>query len=210
MLSYTNTFTSLLKSMLIPLFFIFIIVLLELANQFLGFPTNLLGNRPRQIDGIVGILTMPFVHQGFFHVFDNSTAIFVIGTFLFYHYKKIAFKVLSLIWLMVGVGIWLFARSNTQIGASGIACGLTFFLSISSIVRRDAKLFVFTLLISPFFPDFNPGGIPGFQGISWEGYMIGAFSGVLLAFYFKSFDLVEDVEIKSSNEKPHHYWHDSV
>jgi len=198
------------QSIIVPVYFVCVIFLLELANQLLGLPTDLLGNRPRQIDGLIGIFTMPLAHGDFMHLFNNSASIIVLGGFVFHFYKKVAYKVISFIWLFSGVMVWLLARGTTHIGASGIVYGLAFFLFFSGIFRKDRKSMVIALVISFFYGSMVWGVIPGLPGISWEGHLFGAFAGVICAYYFQNIDLPVTVNTDEPDSSPYEYWKDYV
>lgn len=198
------------QSIIVPVYFVCVIFLLELANQLLGLPTNLLGNRPRQINGLIGIFTMPLAHGDFKHLFNNSASIIVLGGFVFHFYKKVALKVISFIWLFSGAMVWLLARGSNHIGASGIVYGLAFFLFFSGIFRKDRKSMVIALIVSFFYGSMVWGVIPGLQGISWEGHLFGAFAGIIGAYFYQNTDLPISQPIEEPENSPYDYWKDYV
>jgi len=198
------------QSIIVPVYFVCIIFLLELAKQLLGLPTELLGNKPRQVDGLIGIFTMPLAHGGFKHLFNNSASIIVLGGFIFHFYKKVAYKAITFIWLFSGIMVWLLARGSNHIGASGIVYGLAFFLFFSGMFRKDRKSMVIALVISFFYGSMVWGVLPGLPGISWEGHLFGAFAGIISAYYFQSIDLPVTTIADEPESSPHDYWKDFV
>jgi len=212
MLTEIKASNSLQKSMLPSVFFVVILFTLEIAERLLNVPVTLLGNRPRQIDGLTGIFTMPLAHGDFLHLFNNSGSLIVLGTFLFYFYKKVATKALLWIWLLTGVGVWLFARGSNHIGASGIVYGLAFFLFASGIMRKDTKSMVIALVVSFFYGSMIWGVLPGLKGISWEGHLFGALSGIYAAYLYKEVDLpiYNNPEMEGRGDQEHEYWRDYV
>jgi membrane associated rhomboid family serine protease len=45
--------------------------------------------------------------------------------------------VLITVWLLSGIGVWLFGRESYHIGASGLTHGVFFYLFVVSIFRRE-------------------------------------------------------------------------
>lgn len=200
------------KSMLLPIFFVCVLILIELAERLLGFPSRLLGNRPRQIEGLIGILTMPLAHGDLMHLFNNSSSLIVLGTFLMYFYKKVASKAVFIMWILSGIGVWFFARSSNHFGASGIVYGLAFFLFASGVLRKDTKSMVIAMVVSFFYGSMVWGVLPGQQGISWEGHLFGALSGILAAYLYKDVDLpvYNNPEMEGRDDQEHEYWRNYV
>lgn len=212
MYTEVNASNSLQKSMLPSIIFVSILFILEIAERLLNIPVTMLGNRPRQVDGITGIFTMPLAHGDFQHLFNNAGSLIVLSTFLFYFYKKVATKVLLRIWLLTGIGVWLFARGSNHIGASGIVYGLAFFLFASGLMRKDTKSMVIALIVSFFYGSMVWGVLPGLQGISWEGHLFGALSGIYAAYVYKEIDLPKpsNPEMEGRDDQEHEYWRDYV
>jgi len=198
------------QSITVPVYFVCIIFLLELAKQLLGLPTYNLGNKPRQIDGLIGIVTMPLAHGDFKHLFNNSASLIALGGFVFYFYKKVVYKVIGIIWLFSGVMVWLLARGTNHIGASGIVYGLAFFLFFSGVFRKDRKSMVVALVISFFYGSMVWGLLPGLKGISWEGHLFGAFAGVIAAYFYQNVDLPVQQPAEEPGSSPYDYWKDFV
>ena len=175
--------------MIFPVAFIALLWLIRLADAIWDIRMNEYGLYPMQVKGLLGIITAPLLHAGFAHLFANTIPLFVLGSFLFYFYRPLAFQVFFLTWLMTGVWVWFLARGNAaHIGASGIIYGLASFLIFSGIIRREQKLMIITLLVTflygslvwGFFPQFFPK-----EHISWESHLMGFFSGAILAVWYR-------------------------
>lgn len=152
--------------------------------------------------GLLGIITMPFLHSNLDHLVSNTFPFLFLGTMLFVFYKELAWKILFWIALLTGVWLWLGARGSFHIGASGVVYGLASFLFFSGILRNNKRLLTLTLIVAflyggliwGFFPEFFPQ-----KNISWEGHLFGFISGLLMAVYYKKEGPQEDV----------FYWDDS-
>ena len=143
------------------------------------------GNRPRELRGIKGIVTFPFLHGSLSHIWNNTASFFVLNGLLFYFYRSLAVRVWVISFLMSGTLLWMFGGGGNHIGASGMVYALASFLFLSGIVRKNILLLRITLLVV-----FLYGGmvwlmLPIKEHVSWEGRLAGAFSGAVLAFYYR-------------------------
>src|ERR1700758_3876664 len=142
---------TMLRSSLPVLVFLLLIWVIFYVNIHYKLGLNQFGLRPHTWLGLTGILTMPLLHGDLGHIASNSVPLFVLGTFLFYYYKEIAWKVFFISYISSGILVWLFARDgnlNVHIGASGLIYALAGFLFFSGILRRNIALFGVTLLIT--------------------------------------------------------------
>lgn len=148
---------------------------------------NHYGNRPRELRGLKGIFTYPFLHGGWSHIWNNTASFFVLNGLLFYFYRSLAIRVWSIMFLSSGLLLWLIGGEATNhIGASGLVFGLASFLFFSGIMRKNLLLLRITLLVA-----FLYGGMfwlmfPIKEHVSWEGHLAGAISGLALAFLYRN------------------------
>lgn len=176
-----------LLSMLIPFLLISFMWLVRTAEVISETDFHFLGIFPREVTSLPGIITSPFIHSGFRHLFNNTLPLFILGTALFYFYSQISFRVLLWIMLLTGLAVWLTGRPAWHIGASGIVYGLASFLFISGIIRRHIPLMGLSLLVAFVYGEMVWGIFPGFRiDISWESHMLGAAAGVLLAILYRA------------------------
>lgn len=176
-----------------------------------------LGVHPLHKDGLIGIFTSVLIHGSWGHILGNTIPFFIFASGLYYFYPKIANKILIGLWLTSGLYLWLFARDNWHIGASGLIYSLAFFHIVISIIQREMRLTAFSMLIIflygsmlwGFFPEFFPK-----ENISWQGHLMGAVVGVIFALFFykqaptsKQYFPAED-ENDDDEEDP--YWMDGV
>lgn len=143
------------------------------------------GLRPRSFEGLLGIFTMPFLHGGWKHIFNNSVPMLVLGWALFRFYPTIALRVLIWIWLMGGLWLWISGRPNYHIGASGIVYGLAAFLFLSGWLRREKRVAALSLLVAFLYGGLWWGILPVDPTISWEGHFWGGVAGFALALFYR-------------------------
>jgi len=173
-------------SLVIPLIFLIIIWLIKFIELFFGYNFYELGIYPRHFEGMLGILTSPLVHADFKHLISNSTSFLILATALFFFYRQLAFRIFIINYLLAGVLLWLGGREAWHIGASGIIYGLAAFLLISGLMRKDVRLLTISLIVIFLYGSMIWGLFPFDERISWDGHLMGASSGAMLAFlYFK-------------------------
>ncbi len=186
----------LISSILIPSILVAAFVLVKLAEIVFGIDLVQYGIFPRKTSGLLGILTFPFIHADWKHLFNNSTAIFVLGTMLYYFYREVASKTLLWVYLLSGVWLWIGGRANFHIGASGIVYALFGFLFVSGLLRKDLKLMALSLLVVFLYGSLVWGVFPVDETISYEGHLFGLLAGVVVAFVYR----------KQGKQRPKYSW----
>jgi membrane associated rhomboid family serine protease len=176
------------QSVLYTILAITILWCIKSAEILFGLNLSFMGLVPLQASGILGIITAPLVHGSLEHIFNNTFAILILASVLYYGYPKSWFKVLSLVWLLSGVGVWLFARQANHIGASGVTHGLFFFLFIASIFRRDKSSVAIMMIAFLLYGGMTMTIFPREEGISFEYHFFGALAGVIAALIWRDSD----------------------
>lgn len=217
-----------LGSLVIPLIIVALMWLVKIVEASFGIDLGQYGLRPHTVRGLIGILTLPFLHGSWEHLISNSVPILVLGTALYYCYPTLANRVIFIIYLASGLITWCIGDPNsTHIGASALVYGLNLFLIASGFIRGNRMLIVVSLIMVFLYGSFIWGMIPSLaipQNISWEGHLSGAIIGVLLAVFLRKEgpqkemyhweeedddnvtpeDSVTDPSTESTSEKP--YW----
>lgn len=176
------------QSIIYSFFFITFLWCIKSAEILFGWDLSFMGLVPLNTNGLLGILTAPLVHGSLQHIFNNTFAILILSSFLYYGYPKSWYKVVGLVWLLSGVGVWLFARQATHIGASGITHGLFFFLFVVSIFRRDKSSVAIMMIAFLLYGGMTMTIFPREEGISFEYHFFGALAGVIAALIWRNSD----------------------
>ena len=156
-----------------------------------------LGIYPRSLKGLPGIIVSPLIHNDFTHLLNNSLPLLLLSIALFYFYSEIAIKISSITYILTGLLVWLWGREAWHIGASGLVYGLASFLFFSGLIRRYFRLIALSLLVVFLYGEMVWGLFPGiYKNISWESHMLGFFSGILLAVWYR----------KEGPQKPVYEW----
>ncbi|GAA5188287.1 rhomboid family intramembrane serine protease [Ferrimonas gelatinilytica] len=172
------------QSLLIATAFTLVLWGIWLWEQLFGLYLGHYGVLPRHTAGLLGILTAPLIHGDAAHLAANSTGLLILGTALLYGYPRCRFKVIALIWLVSGAGVWLVGRMSFHFGASGLTHGIFFFLLVASLLRRDPRSLALMMAAFFMFGGMIYGILPRYEGISFETHLFGAVGGVLGALWF--------------------------
>lgn len=174
------------------------VVILWLIHLFQGFANTSFAEYslyPRDISGLLGIVTAPLIHGNFSHLIGNSVPLIILGFLLFTNYKEIAGKVFWLVYFSNGILLWFFAREAFHLGASGVVYGLAFFLFLSGFIRKIPRLTMISFLLIFIYGSMVWGVLPFDPSVSWEAHLYGALSGIILAFV-----------LRKEGPQPQHYW----
>ena len=178
-----------LGSLIVPLLIVAVMWVVKIIEVSYGVSFSRYGVAPRSLHGLVGILTLPFLHANWEHLLSNSVPILVLGTALYYCYPTLANRVLLITYLASGLFTWCIGQpESTHIGASALVYGLNLFLIASGFIRGNRLLIVISLIMVFLYGDFFWDMIPSLaipQRISWEGHLSGAIIGVLLAIFLR-------------------------
>lgn len=154
-----------------------------LIEQLFHLRLNRYGILPRDLNGLIGIITSPFLHGGLSHIWNNTLPSFFLITALRTFYQKEAFKIFFLGMLSTGLLTWLIGRTSYHIGASGIIYMLASFLIFKGLFTKRFKLVALSFVILFFYGSLVWYVFPIVKGMSWEGHLSGLISGLVLALF---------------------------
>jgi membrane associated rhomboid family serine protease len=173
-------------SIIIPGVIIFMMWLVKIIEVLFEIDLYQFGIYPLSAKGLPGIIFSPFIHADFKHLTDNSLPLFLLSVALFYFYSEIALKIFSWTFLLTGILVWVGGRESWHIGASGLVYGLASFLFFSGIIRKYYRLVALSLLVVFLYGQMVWGIFPDiYKNVSWESHMLGFFSGILLAIWYR-------------------------
>lgn len=168
---------------------VFVLVLLmwaeEIVDSLPGVDLDQYGIRPQDAEGLVGIVTAPFLHGGFGHLIANTGAFLVLGCLIAMTTQRF-WPVTIGVALVGGFATWLAASPNSvHIGASGLVYGYAAFLVAWGVFSRRALAVVVAVIVVLMYGGIVVGVLPGQPGISWQGHLFGALAGVLMAWLLR-------------------------
>lgn len=150
------------------------------AFFFLSWFTNIdrYGLYPRNFSGLIGIVSMPFLHANLRHIIGNTIPLIVLLSLLAGS-KSHAWQIVIAIIVGNGVLLWIFGRSGNHIGASGLVFGLIAFLILSGFLEKRFLPLVVSIITLLVYGGNLIGGIlptaPSY--VSWDGHLTGVIAG---------------------------------
>ncbi|WP_377481540.1 MAG: rhomboid family intramembrane serine protease [Microcoleus anatoxicus] len=143
---------------------------------------NSYGVRPRNLDGLQGILLMPFLHGSFAHLAANTLPFVTLGWLIMLREVSDFFVVSGVTMLVSGLGVWLTGAPNSvHIGASGLIFGYFGFLLLRGYFERSFNSILLSLIVGFFYGSLIWGVLPSQPGVSWQAHFFGFVGGVLTA-----------------------------
>ena len=136
---------------------------------------------PRDFWHLPGILTMPFLHQGFGHLLANTMPIAALGALLLTRGVDYFLRALALVTVLGGMLLWLFGRHGAHIGASGVVFGLFGLLLARAIYTRSFESVLIAVLVMVVYGGLFWGVLPADNSVSWDGHLAGLLAGVTTA-----------------------------
>ena len=196
--------THIRKSLLIPVIFVLIIWTIKIIETVTGVSFVTFGVNPGSMSGLVGILTFPLIHGSWEHLLSNTLPVMFLSIGILYFYKSSAVKVLLMAYFIPGICVWLFGRESFHVGASAVIYALAAYLFFSGIIKRDKRAITLALIVTFLYGGLVWGVLPLKKGISWEGHLFGALTGIAAAIIFRKKDPYKryDWEDEDENEPP--------
>ena len=156
--------------------------LVYLINFVMPVDLRLYGLRPRNLEGLWGILSGPFLHGNLNHLIANTGVLFVLLLVSLSFSRRLTAIAISVVALLGGGLVWVFGRAGTlHIGSSGIIFGLLGFLLFIGVFRREKMALVITLVIFILYGGAMLSLFQHVPGISWSSHFFGFLTGALSA-----------------------------
>jgi membrane associated rhomboid family serine protease len=155
---------------------------LEVIDQVTSANLDQYGIKPHNVDGLIGIVTAPFLHAGFGHLIGNTVPFLVLGATIALSGLVRVAGTTAIIALVGGLGVWLTAPTGTDhIGASGIVFGYAAYLIARGAFSRNLLHLGVGVVVIAVYGTTLLFGLAPRDGISWQGHLFGAVGGVVAA-----------------------------
>ena len=140
------------------------------------------GIRPRNPDGLVGVVASPFLHGSWGHLIGNTLPFVVLGLAIAIGGLARVAAVTGIVAFVGGFGTWLTAPSNTiVIGASGLIFGYATYLIARGAYTRHGWHIVGGLLVLAVYGTTLLFGLVPTPGVSWQAHLFGGIGGIVAA-----------------------------
>ncbi len=162
----------------------------NILNWILGSPFNAFGIHPRRFFGLLGIFFSPFLHKNFSHLFFNSIPLFALGLAILAKGLFTFLKITSVVVVLGGFGVWLFARRAVHIGASGVVSGYFGYILTTAYFESSFTAWLLAIVVIYYFGSIFLGIFPQEEKVSWESHFFGFIAGIASALPFISLPIL--------------------
>jgi membrane associated rhomboid family serine protease len=177
-----HTVSLLQKNLYFTLLLLGLLFAIHIVNFIVGYRLNYFGIFPRQVRGLPGIVTSPFLHADFNHLFFNAIPLFVMVSFVLLEGMSVFIIVTAIIIFIGGGTTWLLGRRGVHIGASGVIMGYWGYLlleaykhpSIVSVATGIVCIYYFGGMVLNLFPVKVKS--------SWDAHFFGFLGGLTAAY----------------------------
>ena len=154
----------------------------EVIDQLAGGRLERYGIEPHDPDGLVGIVTAPFLHAGFGHLIGNTVPFLVLGATIALGGLARVAATTAIVALVGGLGTWLIGPTGSDhVGASGIVFGYATYLIARGVYSRRLLHLAVGLIVLGVYGSTLLFALVPRDGISWQGHLCGGIGGVIAA-----------------------------
>ena len=162
--------------------FVVLLWVLEIVDVVSGNQLDEYGVRPRDEEGLVGVVLAPVLHHGWDHLVGNTVPVLVLGFLTLVSGLARGLAATAVIWVVAGIGVWLFAgEGSIHLGASSLIFGWIVYLVVRGFLTGHPREILVGVAVFLLYGGALLGVLPGQPGISWQGHLFGALGGLLAA-----------------------------
>jgi membrane associated rhomboid family serine protease len=145
---------------------------IQILNAHRDYAWNRFGLGPRRIDGLWGVVTQPFLHESYGHLFSNSLPFLGIGWVLLLSGVRVWAFVTVVVIVVGDLLTWLVGPSDTTIvGASGLVFGWMGYLLARAYFSRRIKWIFTAIAVLLFFGTLLGSLLPTVNArVSWQSH----------------------------------------
>lgn len=164
--------------------------IIEVVDQSGNLQLDQYGIEAHRVDGLPGIFTAPFLHDGYGHLSANALPFLLLGWLtLIGGLKRFIIVTISVI-ITSGLFAWAltFPKGNTVVyvvGASGLITGWLAYLLFRGIFTRNVGQIAVSVIVLLLYGGVLWGVFPRAEGVSWQAHLGGAVGGILLAWLLR-------------------------
>lgn len=137
--------------------------------------------QPRTFSGLVGIATMPLIHEDLNHLLGNTIPLTVLLLMLQTTQKHWP-RILAALWLLSGLLVWSLGMSPKYMGASTLIYATAAWLITAAFFERRPLAIAAAVLVPVLFGPLFWGLFPtAGSHVPWDGHLLGAGAGAALA-----------------------------
>jgi membrane associated rhomboid family serine protease len=136
---------------------------------------------PRNIHGLIGIVTMPFLHDGMDHLLGNTVPLAVL-LFILAVTRQKTWRIVIGLTMTSGVLIWILGLSSPVVGASGLIYAMTVYLIAAGLMERKPASVVAAVIVGALYGTLLWGLLPtAGSKVAWDAHLLAAIAGGFFA-----------------------------
>lgn len=162
--------------------FIWAVFLINIPMSVAGIDLNDYGLKPQTLRGLIGVFTMPFLHEGIHHLLGNTVPLVVLLLMLVFT-RPNPKRVIICLTVMSGIMLWVLGRHQTHVGGSALIYALAAYLMAAGFYERKVVSSIAAVLVGVLYGGTLFWGLLPIAGehVSVEGHLLGAVAGCLFA-----------------------------
>jgi len=168
---------------MVLILFVGIMWVVRIADTFRADGTSIagMGVIPRTSGNATGIVTAPFIHANWPHLFANTVPLLILGAIVLIGGVADFVFVTAICALVAGAGTWMFGESANHIGASGVVFGYVGYLLFRPAFDRRIWSLLVTIVVAVLYGSMLFSSVMPKSGISWSAHFFGFVGGVIAA-----------------------------
>jgi membrane associated rhomboid family serine protease len=149
---------------------------------------------PRSLQGLPGILTMPFLHDGLEHLLGNTVPLTVLLLILAFT-RPAPWRTVACLIVLSGVFTWLAALSSPVVGASGLIYALTAYLMTGGLIERKPASAIAAVMVGVLYGSTLFWALLPTAGkhVAWDAHLLSAAAGAVFAWQSLKKHAVADI-----------------
>lgn len=156
--------------------------IVQIINSSNDYSLNRFALRPRQVDGLWGIVTQPFLHSSWGNLLSDTLPFLLIGWVVFITGVREWSIITAFVLIVGGSATWLVAPTGLYVGASGVVFGWLGYLLTRAIVARKLNWILIAVLVVVLFGALLGQLAPDYKTQSyWACHLCGFVAGVAIA-----------------------------
>ncbi len=168
-----------------PIFTLLVMIwVVQIVNFISGYELNQwFGLAPRNLGGLIGIPTSPFLHANFGHIIANTIPLIILGGIAAMASPKRFLDATLIIVFLGGLLVWVLARGGNRVhvGASGLVFGYLGYVIALGVFERSLRAILMAVFAGLLYGGLIWGVFPTNRGVSWESHLFGAMAGASAA-----------------------------
>jgi membrane associated rhomboid family serine protease len=154
--------------------------IVQLINAGDHYGLDRFGLRPREVGGLWGIVTEPFLHDSYGHLASNTLPVLLVGWALMISGLRNWCVVTVIVIVLGGAGTWLAAPSGLILGASSLVFGWLGYLIARAYLSRRIRWIVTAAVVLLIFGTLLGSLLPTYHSAeSWQAHLAGFLAGIV-------------------------------